>query len=95
MNRFHQSLLGELHVTSQRKQTLTIMEIYWQLNMFTGRSKAETLGTSKMQTSKEQPKNMIKQLVMKIHVAVAQATEMSRAEMWEIMGSVGNQVEET
>ena len=43
MDRFHQSLPGEVHITSQRKRTLTIIGLFWQNNMFTGRSKAETL----------------------------------------------------
>ena len=30
LDRIHQSLLGEVHVTSQRKHTLTIVKICWQ-----------------------------------------------------------------
>ena len=32
MNRFRQSIPREVHVTSQRKQTLTIFGTYWQTN---------------------------------------------------------------
>ena len=65
VDRFHQSIPGAAYVTSQRKQTLTIIGIQWQSNMFTGRSKADTLWTSNKQASKEQLKNTSKQLLMK------------------------------
>ena len=42
MDRVHQSLPGDVHATSQRKQTLTILGTYWQGNMFTGKNKADT-----------------------------------------------------
>ena len=41
--RFRQSLLREVRETSQRKQTHTNIGIYWQSNISTGRSKADTL----------------------------------------------------
>ena len=43
MDRFGQSLLGGMHETSQRKQTLTTVGVYWLSNMFTGRRRADTL----------------------------------------------------
>ena len=39
----HQSLPGQVHVTSQRKQTLTIIGIYRQSKKFAGRNKEATL----------------------------------------------------
>ena len=42
MDRVHQSLPGDVHATSQRKQTLTILGTCWQGNMFTGKNKADT-----------------------------------------------------
>ena len=39
-------------------------------------------------------KNMSKPLVMKFHVAVAQATDMSKAEMPERMGALENPAEQ-
>ena len=67
----------------------------WKSNMFTGRSKADTLCTSNKQTSKEELKNVSKQLVINFQVAVAQATAISRAEMWEIMVALEHQAEQT
>ena len=55
----------EKHTTSQRRQMLTIFWIYWQGNMFAGRSKAETRWTSNRQASIDELKNMGKELVMK------------------------------
>ena len=43
MDRFHQSLPGEVHTSSHRKQTLTILGRDWKSSMFTYGSKAETL----------------------------------------------------
>ena len=45
--------------------TLSVVGICWQSHTITGRTKAETLGTSTKQASKEQLKNTSKQLVMK------------------------------
>ena len=81
MDRFRQSLPGEVHVTSKRKHTLTVIGTNWPSNIFTGRSKADTLWTSNRQASKEQLKNMSTQL----------QTEISGAEMRERMGALENQ----
>ena len=59
------NLPGEVHVISQRKQTLTIIRTHWQSDIFIGRSMAGTLWTSNKQASKEQLKKMSKQLTMK------------------------------
>ena len=55
--------------------------------MITGSSMSDTLRTSNKQASKEQLKKMNKQLLVKF------ATDMSRAEMQERMGSLENQAE--
>ena len=65
---FHQSLHEEVHVTSQRKQTLTFLGIFWPSNMFIGRNKSDTHETSNKDASKEQLNSMSKQLVMKFMV---------------------------
>ena len=90
MDRFHQSIPAEVHVTSQRKQTLTSVGVYWESNMFIGRSKEETLRTTNKQASKEQLKNMSMQLVMKFMLQLHKATDMYTAEMREIMGALEN-----
>ena len=74
MDRFHQSFRGEVHITSLRRQTLTIVGMCWLSNMFTGESKADTRSTSRLR--KEQLKNG--QLRDEVSVAVARATGMSR-----------------
>ena len=75
---------------------LTIFGVYWQSNMFTDRSKADTLSTSNKRALKEQLYNMSKQTSCdEVHVAVAQATEMSGAEMRGKMGALEHQAEQT
>ena len=74
---------GEAHVTSQWKQPLTIFGIYWQGNVFTGRSKTETLGTSNKHASKEQLKNVSKQLVMKFMLQLHKLPKCLDWKKWE------------
>ena len=58
--------------------------------MVTGRSKAETLRTSNRQASREPLKNISKAARDEVHVAVAQSTAMSGAEMRDGLGALEN-----
>ena len=68
LDRFRQSLLREAHVTSQWKQTLTVIGKMGRAlpsNMFAGRRGADTLRTFNKQVSKYQLKSMSERLLLK------------------------------
>ena len=62
-DQYHRTLRGEMHKTSQKKQTLTITRICWQNDMFSGENKAENSWTFNEQT--KQLKSISKRLAMK------------------------------
>ena len=83
VDRFYQTLPGEVHASSQRKQTHTTVGMYWQSTLFTGRNKnkADT-HLSFQQAGFERAAQEYKQAARdEVPFAVAQAIEMSGAEM--------------
>ena len=78
-------ICGEVRVTSQRKETLTISELNGK-SCLQAEGMTETLCTSHKQASKEQLENMRKH--DDVHVAVAHATEIHREEMWEVFSKI-------
>ena len=96
---FCQSLLGEVQVTLQRKQTPTIVGIYWQSDVFVywqeqGRQ-AMNFPQAGWQAANEQLKNMSEQFVTKFMLQLQKLHKCPGRKMQERMGALENQPKQT
>ena len=97
MDRFRQSHPEEGHVTSQRKQTLTVFFFFNILaeQLFYGQKQgthALNFKTAGFGWAAQEYNQAARD---EVHVAVAQVAEMSRAKMRTVMGALANQSEQT
>ena len=84
MNRFHQSLLVEVHISGSQEH-----------NIFTGRSKAENASDFQRAGFERAAQEYEQAARDEVHVAVAQLTNMFRAELRKRMGALQHQAEQT
>ena len=91
MDRFHQSVPGDVHVTPERKQPLTVIgKCFTYVYQEQGRN-----ALNSQQAGCERAAQDFEEAARdEVHVAVAQATEVSGKEMRETMGALDNQAEQ-
>ena len=102
MDRFHQSVPGDVHVTPERKQPLTMIGKYLRMHislyiLAQRHVYCQEQGRNALnfqQAGCERAAQDFEEAARdEVHVAVAQATEVSGKEMREVMGALDTQAE--